>query len=235
MSDEFTKNFFEHYIAKAATGVDVDDIRIGSISEMALDIFADVTIYQLTKYAKEIRKLLDHSGRTQPNGQDVFDVLWRNREDMRSITTYIVDKASSMDMMIREYPVAQQSRFYSKYDQEIDKSPFRAAATEELDRPPSEHPLPHIPKFFPSPFGEDGLEIGEDEDIESEFVQSVIRKQPDDEIIQAAVDGYGLPGTSPFPISIGGQLVEDLVNSLMEQKKENPTEDPNNPPPPQNT
>lgn len=163
MSDEFTRSFLKHYIARVATQsrITQDDRGFTSISESALDIISDAAIYHLTKIAREIRNLIEHSGRTEPNAMDVFDVLSRYKEDWLSLASFInTSRDQDTDVSIIPYPIKQQSRYYTRFTQEPDV-PFRANYIPTMD--PSTDALPHIPSFLPRPFGEDGLPERDDE------------------------------------------------------------------------
>lgn len=209
MTDEFTRQVFRSYIAKAAAE------RFVSISDMALDIAADVAIHRLTVLARELRVIVEHSGRTEPNGFDVFDVLQRYRENVKSLAQYIIDgPADAQDMPnIKEYPIPGQSRYYSdsRFFQEPEL-PFRVGFGAPIDTTPDDA-LPHIPNFLPSPFGETGLQQDE-ESGES----SVKRRSGDKDAIMSAVQAElaaRAEERQTINVKLDCPLVEQIVNAVV--------------------
>jgi hypothetical protein len=203
MTDEFTRHFFRYYIAKIASQ------DFGSISEIALDIFVDAAIYRVTKYAREIRNLIETSGRTEPNGFDVFHVLWRYRETMKDLAGFIVDRQTPMENNVREYPISLGLKFDSPDHQ--DTLPFRVGRP-RFDMN-SEVSAPHIPRFFPSPFGERGLQ--RDNSLDESALP--IRRETDvDRILEVMRMEMAKP-PEPSRINIDCPLVESIVKSVFGQ------------------
>jgi hypothetical protein len=204
MSDDLTRHVFKFYIAKALASPQDDQQKITSISEAALDILADVAIHRLTKWAREIRVLLDHSGRTEPNGADVFAVLARYRESMASLGQYIIDKQFTADLQVRDYPLAGGVRFPTTDQQ--DAFPFRVPAPPGVF--PSDLPLPHIPRSFPSPFSDAGIQP-EDETR----AITVLRRPGDTEAILAAMQEQ--PPERREEIHLHCPLVDEIVKAVI--------------------
>jgi hypothetical protein len=198
MTDEFTRHFFKFYIAKVASG------EFGTVSEMALEIIADVAIYRLMKYSREIRLLIEHSGRTEPNGYDVFNVLWRYRETMSTLACFIVDRHVSTEVNVRDYPISATSKFATSDEQDV--LPFRAGAP--VDALSTESPLPHIPRFFPSPFGESGI-IPDGDDTGA----SLLRRPADGDAIRSAMRNTVPP--APPQIHIDCPLVREIIKAVI--------------------
>jgi hypothetical protein len=204
MSDELTRHVFKFYIAKAAASAQEEQVKVASISEAALDILADVAIYRLTTWSREIRALLDHSGRTEPNGYDVFAVLARYRENMTSLGQYIIDKQFAADLNVRPYPLPGGVKFPSADQSEA--FPFRASAP--IAPLPSEPSLTHIPGSFPSPFGDAG--IASDDDVQG---TTLLRKESDRETILASMKDQR-PERSE-EIKLDCQLVHEIVRAVL--------------------
>ena len=203
--DEFTRQVFRNYIAKVAAE------KFSSISDMALDIAADAAIHRLTKLAHTVREIIEHSGRTEPNGFDVFDALYRYRESIKSLAQFVVDKTFDGDMLyVPEYPV-EQSGYYGRLMQDVDL-PFRAGMGAPIDTT-SDEAMPHVPRFLPSPFGEHGLQQ-DDESGES----TVKRRSGDRDAIMSAVRAeLAAPGEhrQTVDVKIDCPLVEQIVKSVV--------------------
>ncbi|OHT08885.1 hypothetical protein TRFO_22474 [Tritrichomonas foetus] len=212
MSDEFTRHFFKHFIAKLAANMS-DGNGFTSLSEMALDIFADAAIYRLQKYAREIRQMIEYSGRTEPNGFDVFNVLWRYKETMNTLSVFLIDQGQTLEFQVKEYPVPQASRFHSRYMQGSDILPFRANTAIGYDPTQNEPPLPHIPRFFPSPFGEEGILI--DDDLDSGANSNLIRRQNDVDALVSVMKEQTPEVPIPPEIHIDCPFVDQLINAVI--------------------
>jgi hypothetical protein len=201
MSDDFTRHIFKHYIAKIAA-----QQKFTSVSEASLEILADVTIYRLRKYAREIRELIEHGGRTEPNGYDVFDVLWRYRESMTTLVNFIINftTTTTVEIPVREYPIATPTKFSGGDQQDV--VPFRAGAV--IEALPLESPLPHIPRFLPSPFGEHGIAPDDDESG-----TSLVRRPADADAILSAMR---MPVEREVPeIRLDCPLVDEIVRAVV--------------------
>ena len=210
MTDEFTRHFFKHFIAKFIAMNEGGGFS--SVSDTALEIFTDAVIYRIQKYAREIRNLVEFSGRTEPNGYDVFNVLWRYRENMTTLASYLIDKGQSFEIQVKEYPIQQSSRFYSRYTQSADLLPFRTGAP-FIGYDMSATPLPHIPRFFPSPFGEKGISI---EDGVGGENSNLMRRQNDVDTIISEMKEYVPPVQIPPEIKMEScKFIDQLINSVI--------------------
>jgi hypothetical protein len=203
MTDEFTRHFFKHYIAKVAT-----QRGFTSISETALDILADVAIYRLQRLGRELRSLIEHSGRTEPNGYDVFDVLWRYRETMTTLAQFITDYGTATEIAVREYPISMGNKFGGGDQQDV--LPFRAGSVPEVM--PLDPPLPHIPRYFPSPFGEQGI-APDDEESGSSLLRRPVDADAILSAMRAPVDRE-LPG-----IRFECPLVDEIVRAVVGEQR----------------
>lgn len=210
MSDQFTVHFFKHLIGKLANNLS-DEYKFTSISERALDILADAAIYRLQTYAREIRQLIEYSGRTEPNGFDVFNILWRYNETIESISRYTSDQGLSYEIPVKEYPIQQQSRYHSRFMQGTDILPFRANTNIEYDLSSNGPPLPHIPIFFQPQFGENGASI--DDELDNGANSNLIRRQADIDVITSAMKDQikeSVPEDS-IPIKMDCEFINQLV------------------------
>ncbi|KAK8875356.1 hypothetical protein M9Y10_005521 [Tritrichomonas musculus] len=215
MSDEFTKHFFKYFIKKIAANLGETENCFTSVSEMALDIFADIAIYRLQKYAREIRQLIEYSGRTEPNGLDVFSVLSQYNETGRSLCGFLVEHGQPLEVQIDEYPIQQTSR-HSQYMQGTDMLPFRANSTMEFDTSSSGPPLPHIPKFFQPQFNEEGILI--DDDLDNGANSNLVRRQADSDVIVSVMkEQMNSPIQNDVPaININCPFIDQLISSIID-------------------
>ncbi|KAH0790713.1 hypothetical protein GPJ56_005308 [Histomonas meleagridis] len=208
MSEEFTRHFFRYFIAKMAMNLssgNEQEIAIASISENTLDILADVAIYYLTKLAREIRDIVELSGRTEPNGYDVFNVLRRYRESMNSLSSFIVDRGNTGEVVVKDYPIVSQARIFSPdVQQEGDLFPFRAnSIIDYTDRSKSEFIPPHIPRFFPLP-----------EDMDENLKNEWLRRSYDSEEIMEAVEEQSQTADLAPKLQADSPLVEEIIKSI---------------------
>jgi hypothetical protein len=201
MSDVFTRHFFRYYIAKIA-GQDFT-----SISEIALEIFVDAAIYRLGKYAREIRSFIEHSGRTEPNGYDVFQILRRYRETMKDLATFIVDRQTPMENLVRDYPITQGLKFDALTQQGV--FPFRVGPSHQ---DPSDNTLPHIPRFLPSPFSIRGLPA---DPAAGTGNLDLMRREIDTEKILVKMKEEARKRPVLYDIDIDCPLVSEIVNAVI--------------------
>lgn len=215
MSDEFTHHFFRYFIAKMANNISSGNeqeevLTVSTISESTLDILADVSIYYLTKLAHEIRQMVELSGRTEPNGYDVFKVLRKYRETIISLSSFIVDRSvrNTSEVTVRDYPIAQPRPFVNE-EQEYDVFPYRANAVvddSELDE--MQYP-PHIPRFFPMP-----------EDMDDGLKNSWLRKTDGLETLKDALKERRQ--VEPIPaIKTDCPLVDEIIKSIFYNEDDN--------------
>lgn len=214
MSDEFTRHFFKYFIEKIAANLSENE-SFTSVSEIALDIFADIAIYRLQKYGREIRQLIEYSGRTEPNGFDVFSVLWRYNETVRSLCEFLVEHGQPFEIQIKDYPIQQNSRTHSQFMQGTDMLPFRATSQMDFDTSTNGPPLPHIPKFFQPQFNDEGILI--DDDIDSGTNSNLIRRQADSDVIVSVMkEQMNAPSQNDAPlININCPFIDQLISSII--------------------
>jgi hypothetical protein len=145
MSDDFTRHIFRLIVAKLA-----QQKGLASISESALDIFADAIIQRLSEYASSCASATARAGRTDTNGIDVFAGLARHDETASSLATFLreADPIPQFDYLVDAYPLPILPRFYAGFTAPPQVGtvipPFRAnlvIAPQEGNR--------HIPRFFP--------------------------------------------------------------------------------------
>ncbi|KAH0790842.1 transcription initiation factor TFIID subunit 8 [Histomonas meleagridis] len=149
MTDEFTRQVIKMVIAKSAQSQ-----GFGSISEVALEIFADVVIERLSNYARFSAVITTHCGRTDTNGYDVFSGLNKFRETPESLANYLnsMHTIPPFEYIVDPYPVSTMPKFYFHFSNfRIPKYPFRANYTEIPVLGPTPEGLTYIPPFFPPP------------------------------------------------------------------------------------
>lgn len=206
MSDEFTHHFFRYFIAKMANNISTGnetELKVSTISEATLDILADVSIYHLTKLAHEIRQIVELSGRTEPNGYDVFRALRKYRETIISLSSFIVDRSvrNTSEVSVREYPIAQPRPFAAE-EEEMEVFPYRAnGVTDDIEIGDGAALPPHVPRFFPAP-----------EDLDEGLRGSWLRSGGDPELLGDAVRART---AEPIPlIRTDCPLVDEIVKSI---------------------
>jgi hypothetical protein len=146
MTDDFTRHIVRLIAANVA-----QQKGFASISEAALDVFADAIIQRLTDYAASSASAATRAGRTDVNGIDVFSGLSRYDETPASLAAFLrdADPIPPFEYLIDPYPLPVLPRFYATFAAPPQTNtpipPFRANTTfsgTNADR--------NIPSFFPA-------------------------------------------------------------------------------------
>jgi len=222
MTDEFTRNYFRYFISKMVQNhFDESDqnssgskLTVDSISTSTLDILTDAAIQYLIKLARETRNLAERGGRTEPNGFDVFAVLWKYRETPDTLATYIVNNPISSEFLsIKDYPMLPKGRFPENTGINSENIfPFRANAIEDIDESSLHEDderilqFPNIPKYFPSP----------GEDLDEELSNQLLRRQSDREAVLASLQENKTSIEPTTEINLNCPLVDKIISSIFD-------------------
>jgi hypothetical protein len=123
---------------------------------------------------------------------------------MSTLACFIVDRHVSSEVNVRDYPISTTSKFATSDEQDV--LPFRAGAP--VDALPTESPLPHIPRFFPSPFGESGILVDGDDSA-----ANLLRRPADGDAIRSAMRN-AIPPDLP-EIQIDCPLVGEIIRAVV--------------------
>jgi histone H3/H4 len=149
MCDEFTHDIIRSILLRVC-----QERGFTSISEAALEIFADCVIDRICEVSRCAVSIASHCGRTDTNAVDVFCALHRYSETTETLASYLSkgDQFPPFEILIDPYPLPRLPRFYppvSQAGQNQQVFPFRANAIFPVSVPNFNNRVSHIPPFLP--------------------------------------------------------------------------------------
>ena len=143
MSDPFTEQILKMIIAKVALQND-----FSTISETALNIIVDATIYYIQTICSEASKLTTHCGRIDTNGYDFFHALYHIAHETPASLAQFLNRSIQIppfEYQICSYPIPSGIEFQRDKVKQATVRPFRTYVPIK-DKTAN---YSHIPDFYP--------------------------------------------------------------------------------------
>ena len=109
MSDPFTEQILKMVIAKVAK-----QCNFSTISETALNIFVDATIFYIQSISSKAGKITTHCGRTDTNGYDFFFALYHNANETPESLSHFLNRTTQIppfEYSIYPYPLPMKTEY----------------------------------------------------------------------------------------------------------------------------